>query len=190
VPRTDLGPDLRVGRGGVPRRDGALDGLRRGCDFLIARADEPWLGETWPDGMAGIVRARVTGNWLRELDSLLHSFLDEAELARGGTLAADRPSIAKRWHHLPFVRSDDRADRKRLLGLHRSRQTFWLSDGYVRRPDHPAVSWLTAGWPVAGDATLRRFDLGTRLAFDGADLVDTCCFYQRLATALADSRTA
>lgn len=165
-----------------------LQALRRGSAFLIAQAGGPWLSAPWPDGRQGYLRARVLGNWLREMDSLLHGLLDEVVSATDRRLDAKSRSTAARWRRLPLVAARDGRDRRRLLGLDRSRLSFCHHGGRVRDTDHPAVSWMTAGWPVTGSAELRRFAVGTRLELDGRDLIDTCRFYDRLAMLLTDRR--
>jgi len=177
-----------VARDDLVRRHGSLDTLRRGCAFLEERAGEAWLSTLWDPDAAVDVRSRVLSNWLRELDSLLHNLIDEVTRDVGERADPERRSATTRWRLLPFSEAGDGADRKRLLGLYRSERTFWHYDGHVQRPDHPAVSWMTAGWPSPETVTLRRFPLGSRLEFSGDDLVDTCRFYERLGRLLARHR--
>lgn len=170
------------------RRHGALDTLRRGCAFLEEQAGGPWLATPSLADADG-VRSRVLSNWLRELDSLLHNVIDEVTRDAGERVSSERRSAAARWRLLPFSEAGDEASRKRLLGLYRSERTFWHYDGHIQRPDHPAVSWLTAGWPDPGTANLRRFPIGSRLTLSSDELVDTCRFYERLGDLLARHRS-
>ncbi len=162
----------------------AYDTMRRGTRFLAAIAAGTAFGTPWPTGHGGRVRALYLGNCLRELDRFLHVLMDE--------IAGGEPIRPLSLHHTTanklgghaHARWDMAADQARLNALCRSRTCLFHHDGWVRRPDLPRGRWMTAGWPAPASNTLRRYAVGEHLHLSGADLADTCAFYQHLADRL------
>lgn len=157
-------------------RDDAYASLRRGTAFLRAQAARPWLDQPWGERERPL-RARVIGNWIGELDRLLHVLLDSAALSAG------RPATA--WQRntttkLAALCTDAAWSAARLDGLARARATFRYTHGAARRADVRGGSHMTVGWSGPGGA-LRSFRIGERIEMGSAALIEVCDLYDELA---------
>lgn len=184
VTRPDLPPAALALLAPPPVSGPAYDTMRRGTRFLADMAAGAAFTTPWPAGQGGRIRALYLGNCLRELDRFLHVLMDEIAGEGPGRPLSLRHTTANKLGGHAHARWDMAADQTRLNALCRSRTCLFHDDGQVRRPDRPRGRWMTAGWPAPASTTLRRYAVGEPLHLSGADLADTCAFYQRLADRL------
>lgn len=158
--------------------------LARATAFLRAQARQPWLDRPWCDRYRTL-NARVVGNWISELDRLLHVLLDAAARDAGhATTGRQRNTAAK----LALVCGDAGWSTPRLHGLSRAHATFRYTGGAARRADVRGGSYMTVGWSGPG-GTLRRFRLGERVQLSGVALAEICDLYDQLAAQIVRTPT-
>jgi len=163
-------------RDAVDPRDDAFASLARGTAFLRAQAAQPWLDQPWAERDRPL-RARVIGNWIGELDRLLHVLLDSAALHAGRPATAWQRNTATK---LQAFGTGSAGSAARLDGLARARATFRYTHGAARRADVRGGSHMTVGWTGPG-GTLRRFRIGERIEMGSAALIEICDLYDELA---------
>lgn len=157
--------------------------LQRGAQFL---ANGLGGGAATRLSIGGRYRARVLGNGLRELDRFLNLLIDAVAGARGLSLPAHERNTANKLARLRALLGVPNADHARLVALGRSRDCLFHCDGLVRRGDAPGDGAMTAGWPMPGEARLRRVAIGERLSLSGAELDEICAYYRVIAARLLD----
>lgn len=160
----------------------AAGALTRATTFLTEQADQHWLACPWPE-QDHVVRTRLVGNWLVELDRLLHVLLDaRGEERRNGAPSGTRNTIIK----LAASSDDQGWCRPHLLGLSKARAAFRYTQGRALRPDMRGGVVATLGW-LASDGHWVQVGIGQRIAFDGDALREICQFYGQLSAQLLDS---
>lgn len=142
------------------------------------------LAEPWPDGRAGVARARFVGNCLAELDRFLHVLMDDLAPGKGLVARPDQRNAANKIGRLGGERDLLVRDQTRLRALGRSRACLSRCHGLVRRADERDGGWMTAGWFAPATTVLRRYPLGERLLPSGTDLAEVALFYERVAGGL------
>jgi hypothetical protein len=157
-------------------RDEAAATLARATAFLRAQANQPWLDQPWCDRQRQ-VRSRVIGNWIGELDRLLHVLLDTAADRAGHPVSLRQRNTANK---LVTFCAEASWGTARLDGMARARATFRYTQGAARRADVRGGSHMTVGWSGPGGA-LRRFRIGERIQLGSKALVEVCDLYDELA---------
>ncbi|KQN90979.1 hypothetical protein ASE95_11965 [Sphingomonas sp. Leaf231] len=160
----------------VDPRDAAAATLARATAFLRAQAHQSWLDQPWCDRQR-MVRSRVIGNWIGELDRLLHVLLDAAADRAGHPVSTRQRNTANK---LVTFCAEASWGMARLDGMARARATFRYTQGAARRADVRGGSHMTVGWSGPGGA-LRRFRIGERIHLGGNALVEVCDLYDELA---------
>lgn len=171
---------MRVRRLPIPSVDLAAEALARATSFLREQADLSWLAQPWPD-RSRAVRSRLIGNWLGELDRLLHVLLDAGASDAGkGVSPSMRNTILKLAAH-----SDGKSwCRPHLLGLSTARVAFRYTQGRALRPDDRGGMVATLGW-LARDGAWAQAGIGQHIRFDDHALREVCGFYEQLSQLLA-----
>lgn len=154
--------------------------MTRGTAFLRARVGMLGL-PTLPEEQGR--RARMIGNALRELDHFLNILVEATQIVPARHRLADRHNTARQWRDLQRSRSLSESSYPRLRALGRSRACLFHCFGIVRRADARDGAWMTAGWSSDGN-TLDRVPLGEALSPSPAHLLDTCRFYDGIASDL------
>lgn len=165
--------------------DQAAVTLARGTAFLRVQARQPWLDQPWCDRHR-LVRSRVVGNWIGELDRLLHVLMDAAALRAGHAPTAWQRNTAAK---LAALCTDAAWSAPQLAGMARARATFRYTQGAARRADVRGGAYMTVGWSEP-DGTLRRFRIGERVQLSGAALIEICDLYDELAARIVDTAAA
>ena len=161
----------------------ARDTLCRGADVFARWLDAP--GHQSPE--AHLLRSKVIGNGLRELDRFLNLLIDETARSHGAPAFPNQRNTAhklRRLHGMPAIADDDS---DRLIALGRSRCSLFYCQGIARHRDADDPVMMTLGWPVRPGAgqPLRRVPLGSRLTLGPGDFESVSLFYGRLAKVLA-----
>lgn len=159
----------------------SLAALERGAGFVEARANRSAPAyQVHPD-----LRDRLVGNWLSELNTLLHVVLDHACLARG-VKPSPRTSQTARKLRLaigPWPHEFD--DTRRFRGLARSTACLRYERGIARYPDTLRRDVMTLGWEGgggdAGHGRLKVARLGTRISPTGREIAAVARFYLSIA---------
>ncbi|MEH3123063.1 MAG: hypothetical protein PGN16_13985 [Sphingomonas phyllosphaerae] len=157
-------------------RDQAAVTLARATAFLRTQIGQPWLDQCWSEDDR-LVRSRVIGNWIGELDRLLHVLLDAAADHAGRPVRARQRNTGTK---LVTFCADASWGVERLDGMARARATFRYTQGAARRADVRGGSHMTVGWSGPG-GTLRRFTLGERIHLGSEALMEVCDLYDELA---------
>jgi hypothetical protein len=157
-------------------RDQAAVTLARATAFLRTQIDRPWLDQCWDDNDR-LVRSRVIGNWIGELDRLLHVLLDAAADHAGRPVRTRQRNTGSK---LVTFCAEASWGVERLDGMARARATFRYTQGAARRADVRGGSHMTVGWSGPG-GTLRRFTLGERIHLGSQALIEVCDLYDELA---------
>jgi hypothetical protein len=166
-----------------PNVDIAAATVARAVQFLRLQADQSWLRQTWHD-QDRLIRSRLVGNWLGELDRLLHVLLDARGFSNGeGPSPQIRNTISK------LTATCDGTDwcRPHLLGLTRAHAAFRYTNGCASRPDERGGTVSTLGW-IARDGAWAMARVGQIIQFDGYALLKVCGFYEDLAASIVARR--
>lgn len=161
----------------------ARDTLCRGANMFARRLDTP--AHQSPE--AHILRAKVIGNGLRELDRFLNLLIDETARSYDVPAFPDQRNTANKLRRLRMTLAIADDDHDRLIALGRSRCSLFYCHGIARHRDADDPAMMTLGWPVRPGTgqPLRRVRLGSRLTLGLSDLESVSLFYRRLARALA-----
>ena len=159
--------------------------LARATAFLREQAREPCLDQSWSDRQRR-VRSRVIGNWIGELDRLLHVLLDAAARAAGRPETEAQRNAA---HKLAAFCAEAAWSAPRLHGLARARSTFRYTNGAARRADVRGGTHMTVGWS-GPNGELRRFRIGECVLLDSGALAEICDLYDALAAHVVTSPRA
>lgn len=136
---------------------------------------------------AHILRSKVTGNGLRELDRFLNLLIDETARIHDIPALPDQRNTAVRLRQLRAVSTVVQDDHDRLIALGRSRYCLFHCNGIARHGDAYDPATMLLGWPdrPGADQPLRRVPLGHRFALGPDNLESVGLFYMRLARTIA-----
>lgn len=130
------------------------------------------------------VAPRVAGNWLSELNTLLHVVLDAAGRDRALRMSPRTSHTARKLRLLLAGWPGEAEDMRRIRALARTASCLRYNGGIARYPDVIGGGTMTLGWKEPG-TTLRVVAIGARAVPDAAAMVEISLFYDRLAGRLA-----
>lgn len=140
-----------------------------------------------PSPRTHILRSKVIGNGLRELDRFLNLLIDETARMHDVPALPGQRNTASRFRQLRTVAEIAQDDHDRLIALGRSRYCLFHCNGVARHRDAHDPVMMMLGWPArsGADQPLRRVPVGRRFTLEPEHLESVSLFYMRLARMLA-----